>query len=221
MQKQQECKRCGTCCKKGGPILHKDDLLLVPKGILSINHLVTIRQGELAFNPFNNRLEHSKHELLKIAGKAGGWECIFYDSAKSSCTIHQNRPLECRLLKCWDIHDIEQINGKEYLNRADIVEKNDPLREYMELAEEKCSYFEINSFLQKIRGQKQDQSILEQLTAILEQDLGIRNKAVYFYKLSLQSELFYFGRPMFQTVYSPHFQIKLEGTTLQVIRVAP
>ena len=49
------CKRCGQCCRLGGPVLHKDDLSLldrldapaketVPFGMAD---LVTLRTGEL------------------------------------------------------------------------------------------------------------------------------------------------------------------------------
>ena len=49
------CKRCGQCCRLGGPVLHRDDLSLLDrfdapaKGTVPFGmaDLVTLRTGEL------------------------------------------------------------------------------------------------------------------------------------------------------------------------------
>ena len=50
--KKIECKRCGTCCIKGGPVLHSVDLALITEGVIRPDQLVVIRHGEPAYNPY-------------------------------------------------------------------------------------------------------------------------------------------------------------------------
>jgi Fe-S-cluster containining protein len=45
---ENPCRRCGTCCEKGGPSLHREDRPLVDNGQIPVRHLFTIRRGELA-----------------------------------------------------------------------------------------------------------------------------------------------------------------------------
>lgn len=40
------CRRCGTCCEKGGPALHTDDRMLIENGHIPARYLFTIREGE-------------------------------------------------------------------------------------------------------------------------------------------------------------------------------
>ncbi len=219
MQKQRQCKRCGTCCKKGGPILHIEDLALLQEGVLSLHQLVTVRIGEQVFNPFENKVIEAKEELIKIAGKGGSWECIFYDAPSSSCTIHSRSPIECRLLKCWDIDDIKKITGKGCLDRFAILPGNDPLLGSIETHEKKCSFTKIHSLLQKlstIRAETDQTETMQELTKIMQDDLLLRDEAVARFRLSLQQELFYFGRPLFQAVRHPLISITLQGSNVLI-----
>ena len=89
-----ECSRCGTCCLKGGPALHHEDKKILLAGYAGHQHLVTIRKGEMAFNPLRNILEPVKKELIKVKGKGDDWACYFYDEKEASCNIYENRFLE-------------------------------------------------------------------------------------------------------------------------------
>ena len=46
-----DCLGCGACCRQGGPALHGEDLALVRSRQLRLDDLITVRQGELAFQP--------------------------------------------------------------------------------------------------------------------------------------------------------------------------
>ena len=50
------CMRCGTCCTKGGPALHKEDKDILLDGHIGRERLVTIRKGELAFSPISGKI---------------------------------------------------------------------------------------------------------------------------------------------------------------------
>ena len=203
MTKQTSCKRCGTCCIKGGPVLHRDDLPLLEKHFLSLDHLIVIRAGEPAYNPIDDCVEPASVEMIKICGKGASWQCVFYDPVQSSCTIHPNRPLECRLLMCWDTKEIVEINGKECLRRNDLVQNDDRLLSYMDTHEKKCSYKVALRHVDHLSDPQLRQEALIQLKTILTEDLAIREEVINRFQLSLQKELFYFGRPMFQVITHP------------------
>ena len=83
------------------------------EGHIGTEHLITIRKGELAYNPASETLQPVPQELVKIAGKGRGWECLFIDNAASSCMIYEQRPLECRILKCWDTSELLSVIYKD------------------------------------------------------------------------------------------------------------
>jgi len=93
------------------------------------------KKGELAFSPLSNRLEPVQKELVKLAGKGKGWVCLFFDEKKSSCAIYAHRPLECRLLKCWDTAELLSVIGQKTLSRIDIISKDDPILKFIETHE--------------------------------------------------------------------------------------
>ncbi|MFH1015025.1 MAG: YkgJ family cysteine cluster protein, partial [Nitrospirota bacterium] len=132
------CIRCGTCCRKGGPALHKEDKKILLEGHISYHHLITIRKGELAFTPLSSKPEPVKQELVKIAGKGKSWACLFYEKKQSSCAVYEKRPLECRLLKCWDTAQLLAIVGKDTLTRADIISADDPIMRFIRTHEKEC-----------------------------------------------------------------------------------
>ena len=52
-----------------------------------------------------------------------------------------------------------------------------------------------------------DPESLAKLTALVHQDLAIRSKAISEFGLSLEAELFLFGRPLFKVLSSRGFQL--------------
>ena len=195
--KKIECRRCGTCCVKGGPVLHGDDLPLVKKNIIRPDQLMVIRAGEPAYNPAADAVEPTSCEMLKIQGKSGGWECLFYDAARKSCSIHNNRPLECRLLQCRDTRALLAVTGQDCLSRQDIIAADDPIIPYLEAFAE-CSWQKINDLLTTLSSQS-----IQEAEKIISTDLLLREQAINQLQLTLAQEFFYFGRPMFQSWNHP------------------
>jgi len=201
---------------KGGPVLHRDDLPLFEKKILSQDNLVVIRQGEPAYNPIKEIVEPAPSEMVKIGGKGANWECIFYDPSRSTCTIHPNRPVECRLLKCWDIDDIKDISGKYCLTRYDLIPEGDPLVEYIEEHEKRCCYPTTTLLLDQLLKKGDQEQTLPTLQTIMSEDLAVREQAVNRLHLTLKQELFYFGRPMFQVIKHPGLAITIVTGEIQL-----
>jgi len=201
------CIRCGTCCKKGGPSLHREDKKILLAGHIERESLVTIRKGEFAFSPLSGRPEPIERELVKIAGKGKGWVCCFYDERESSCTIYAHRPLECRLLKCWDTEQLLSVIGKDTLARADILSEDDPIMGFIETHEQECSIRMAEDLISVLLEKNDDPESLAKLTAMIHQDLAIRSRAISEFGLSLEAELFLFGRPLFKVLSSRGFQL--------------
>lgn len=190
------CIRCGTCCLKGGPILHHEDKNILLSGHAGHQYLLTIRKGELAFNPIRNILEPVRKELIKVKGKGKDWSCYFYDEKESSCQIYEHRFLECRLLKCWDTSQIISFIGKNTIVRADIINPGDPIMKVIEEHEQECPFLEINDLISGLYSGKEKSRILSQLTEFVRKDFAIRSYAIYELGLKEEFELFIFGRPL-------------------------
>jgi Fe-S-cluster containining protein len=196
--RQNECKRCGTCCQKGGPVLHHEDKRILRSGHIRHKHLVTIRKGELARNPVNDLLEPVHQEFIKVRGKGDNWTCFFYDEDKSSCSVYDHRLLECRLLKCWDPSGLLSVIGKDTIIRADIINPGDPILELIKTHELECPYDKIEISIDNIFRERDKSKNLESLTEFVNKDLSIRHYALSELGLNKDFELFIFGRPLFK-----------------------
>lgn len=201
------CIRCGTCCLKGGPALHLQDKDILLDGHIGRERLITIRKGELAFSPLSGKLEPVQKELVKVAGKGKGWSCCFYDKEKASCAVYNHRPLECRLLKCWDTEDLLSVIGNDTLGRADILGPDDPLVTYIEQHETGCSLERVEEIISVLMKKKNDPESLAMLSSVIHEDLAIRSRAIAEFGLSLEAELFVFGRPLFKILKARGLQV--------------
>lgn len=194
-----ECRRCGTCCLKGGPALHTEDLRLLQEHILRFENLVTIRKGEpLLFLSAENP-QPAPADIIKIKGKGSEWSCMFFERRKAACRIYDQRPLECNLMQCWDTAALEKVAGINLLKRTDIIDSHDPVMPFIEEQKNKCPLNKLEQFL-KGASQPQkgdDADIMTQLTNLMNTDLSVRLRAQEQLHISLDLELFYFGRPLF------------------------
>jgi hypothetical protein len=60
------CRRCGRCCRLGGPALHAADLPLLRSGRLALADLVTLRRGEGVTDNVTGRVGPTPAELVKL-----------------------------------------------------------------------------------------------------------------------------------------------------------
>ena len=194
--KQMECLRCGICCQKGGPALHGQDLALVRDGQLPLGDLITIRRGELAYNPLSDRIEPVLQELVKIRGTGQEWCCCYYDPTSKGCSIYRNRPMACGVLKCWQPDETMALVGQDLLSRLDILEEGDSLRSLVQEYERLCPCPDMGEVKKSLAVL--DESALRSLEMQVNTDLAFRDQVVRELNLSLTEELFHFGRPLFQ-----------------------
>ncbi|MBW2711306.1 MAG: YkgJ family cysteine cluster protein [Deltaproteobacteria bacterium] len=205
-----ECRRCGTCCKKGGPSFHIEDKVLVEKGIILSRHLYTIRKGELSFDNVKECILPASTEIIKIKGRKGSWTCVFFDEKNNECTIYDTRPMECRVLKCWDTREIEKIYAKNRLTRKDLISSIEGLWDLVEDHQKQCAYDMLTLFIDALNKDKKDVA-LKGILEIIEHDKKIRELVVR--KAGLESDLtdFLFGRPITETIKMYGLKIEKDG----------
>lgn len=194
-----ECQRCGTCCRQGGPALHAEDRALLENGVLMPLQLVTVRAGEPVHDPVQDAVLPAASEFIKIGGQGVSWSCLFLEDGSNSCRIYRQRPLECRLLFCGNTTALEEVIGKDLLTRRDLLTVDDSVLVLVDRLEEECSYPEANEILAgaDLAGQ------LKQLTDLVRRDLAIRQAFLNHFSDREKEELFLFGRPLF-LVLAPH-----------------
>ncbi|MFP3982086.1 MAG: YkgJ family cysteine cluster protein [Desulfurivibrionaceae bacterium] len=206
----EECRRCGTCCRQGGPALHREDLPLLREGHFSRRHLVTIRSGEPAYDPLTGKIKPVEQEILKISGGSSTWSCRFYGDSRG-CTIYQHRPLECRLLKCWDTRELKEMIGRNTLTRRDLLDPSDPVLGLLSAQDKQCDYQRIITLVKRLENQSGETDPLKELTGIVRADLTIRGQAQKEFSISLARELFLFGRPVFKVLAAHGFRVSEAG----------
>jgi Fe-S-cluster containining protein len=212
----QACKRCGTCCMKGGPTLHREDKKILLSGHVGHEHLVTIRAGETVYNPVSGRSEPASGEIVKVRGKGEDWTCYFYDEKGNSCSIYAERFLECRLLKCWDPSELISVIGKNTIVRADIINRGDPIRDVIEAHDRECLCREFEDLISAvIRGEKETEA-RAMLGELVRKDMSIRSHAISGLGLKPEFELFIFGRPLSELLKGRGLSVRFpaEGATV-------
>ena len=133
-----QCRRCGTCCRKGGPALHYPDAQRVRTGAIEPSALVTLREGERVHDNVHGGIITVDTDVIKIQSRPDGLVCGFFDEARSACRIYDHRPLECRALRCWDTAEIERIYAVDRLTRRDLFGEISWLWELIETHQERC-----------------------------------------------------------------------------------
>jgi len=208
-KKKSCCDRCGACCLQGGPALHRQDLPLLQDGFLAVTDLITIRRGEMAYQPAADTPSLVESEFLKVAGLPGSWTCRFYDEPAHSCTIYGHRPVACGLFDCTAPEAILQIVGKDLLTRFDCVDRDDPLAAAARKHEQRCPCPDLSAVAKRLhKGSRERTCLLAELTPLVNTDLSFRRTIEAQFSLTLAEELFWFGRPLFQLLQPLGVQVR-------------
>ncbi len=210
------CQRCGACCQKGGPVLHLSDKPLLAEGKITSTRIFTIRKYEPVYNNILQKVEPAGQEMIKIKGKDGSWECIFFDANGAACAIYENRPLQCRALKCWDTRDLEAIYEKNRLGRKDVIGKNESLLQLVQSHDKQCDYRLIHNLASCLAGED-PQSARNRLYELYQFDKKIRELTVQKAGIDLRFTDFLFGRPLGQTLKGFGIKIVETGDSFRII----
>lgn len=203
MSQEHQCRQCGTCCRKGGPALHRQDAHLLTSGVLQLQDLCTLRSGELVRDASNNAVVPLPEEIVKIAAPFGSrpddWTCRFL-TEDNRCFIHETAPAECQALFCDDPKALLDMHGEDRLDRKAILGiLNAPqwLAESVEAHESRCNYaalIELASHLEK------QEAARRALVEVVEYDRAFRDIIMEKGKVKQEMLDFLFGRPLMQTI---------------------
>lgn len=189
---QNQCKRCGTCCRKGGPAFHAEDRPLIEDGIIPLADLYTIRDGELAFDNVSGQVKPVAGDIIKIKNHPGTSVCRFYNRNTCVCTIYNDRPLECRVLKCWDISEISNLYDVDRLDRKALLENREGLWELIVMHQKECAYSKVGDLVKA--------NDTEGLAYLLRYDRHIREVTTEKTSMDRQVLDFLFGEPLIKTI---------------------
>ncbi|MBL0700264.1 MAG: YkgJ family cysteine cluster protein [Desulfosarcina sp.] len=194
-----KCRRCGTCCKKGGPSLHLEDRELVEGGMIPLKHLFTIRKGEPANDNIRRSIQPAATDIIKIKGQGNTLSCRFFNPKDNICKIYEHRALECRVLKCWDTEEIERIYSKNRLVRKDLIYKVAGLWDLVEEHQQRCSYDIIQNLVSLYNRDKKTDS-MKMLIDIINYEMHFRRLIIDRSGMDPEMLDFLFGRPLTDTI---------------------
>jgi Fe-S-cluster containining protein len=217
MPTDTECKRCGTCCRSGGPALHLEDVALVQSGKLPLKDLYTIRKGEMARDNVRGTLAPVASELIKIKGAGCTWTCRYYNLESEGCTVYADRPLECRVLNCRDTAAIEAIYDRERLTRRELLAEVPQLWELVEEHENKCGYEILATLSKQVKaGVGGDREAVDRLVEMVGYDTHLRVLIREKGRPDPALLEFLFGRPLTDTLPGFGLQVR-EGRDKLVV----
>lgn len=96
---KSDCDRCGECCRRETPIILKEDIPLLIKGVITEKDVYTIREGEKLRSFIDGDFYYSSMEMIKLSPIIGSSTCVFYDP-EVGCSIYEMRPAVCREYEC-------------------------------------------------------------------------------------------------------------------------
>jgi Fe-S-cluster containining protein len=145
------CVQCGQCCRQGSPSLHLDDLELLRTEAIPWDELVTLRRGEPARSLQSDTAFYATEERIKLRQKPGTSECVFFDAATSCCTIHTDRPLECRAQACWDPEPANLVTTEPLLTRRHLFANVAALVDLLDVHDERCSFDRMREVFEELK----------------------------------------------------------------------
>jgi Uncharacterised protein family (UPF0153). len=188
------CKRCGDCCRNGGPALHRQDLPLIEDGTIPLADIVTLRPGERAYDQPAQSILPLTAEILKIKGRDNTWTCKYYSPEGRACGMYDKRPVECVMLFCGDIEPIAAMYDKDRLTRADLLPAGHPLLELVTEHDAKCSPQAMEETAKKARDGDTDAG--QALKEMVVFDMEVRRMVAEKTGTSSDFNEFLFGRPL-------------------------
>jgi Fe-S-cluster containining protein len=188
------CRRCGTCCRKGGPALHLEDKPLLTSGQIPLGHLYTIRRGERVHDNVAGTLIPAPSDIIKIKGTGSAWTCRYFCPDQAGCAIYPHRPLECRLLKCWDTIDLMQNYNRRRLTRRNLLSQVEGLWDLVTNHQQRCDY---NRLYPLLKAPQPNRLLAESI----RYDAVIRELVVAKARLDPDMLDVLFGRPLSLTLH--------------------
>lgn len=176
-----------------------EDRCLIDDGVIPARFLFTIRQGEPCRDNVRGELAPAETDIIKIRGRGDSWCCTFFDSENNACDIYADRPLECRLLKCWAPSAIESAYRDDRLVRAHLLKPVAGLWDLVASHQARCDYGVILPAMKRLASGADD-AHRRIIAEALRYDREIRRLAVAQAGVSPDLLDFLFGRALSETL---------------------
>lgn len=163
---------------------------MIVEGPLKWSDLVTFLEGEPAWDPSRGVLIALPCDMVKIRGVGDSHLCVFYDSLNKGCSIYENRPVECRELKCWDTEAIEKMFLMDMLSREDICQGNSDI---LSLMVEHSSRYGVAALFSLL--QKGEMNSYSEIGSFCRDEGLFRESCIKDFNLDSKILDFVFGRP--------------------------
>jgi len=198
---QTHCRRCGTCCCKGGPGLHLEDQKLVDSGKILLKDLMTFRQGEPVYDNVTGNIAPAVTDIIKIKStNQNGSDCVYYAADRKGCCIYDDRPSECIALQCWDTRGIEGMYKSRRLTRRHLLANVEGLWDLVTHHQERCDYGHVAELADRIRQQRRAEDAEKELLELIRLDQHLRELTLERVKLDPGMLEFLFGRSLSFTI---------------------
>jgi Fe-S-cluster containining protein len=201
LEQKNQCRRCGTCCAKGGPALHLADREVVDSGKIPLKCLFTIRQGEPAYDNIRRSIMPAVTDIIKVKRASDNdVTCFFLNQERVGCGIYESRPVECRVLTCWDTRAIMAMYDQERLTRNDLLSRLAALNDLVAEHQERCGYEKVAGWAERLKKGPGRPEAVEALLDVIRYDQSLRQVAVTRTRLEPGLLEFLFGRPLSVTI---------------------
>ncbi len=239
MMESHVCRRCGTCCRLGGPVLHREDLSLVSplghdrKNGFGLSDLMTLRAGELVRDDVAGTLAPLGEECVKLApaGENGDWTCRFLERDPEApqgrdavCRIHAGRPAQCRALSCRDTRRIEALYTRNRATREELLRAAKAPAAWLEVPaahEERCSVRHMAELASRIPWGKASGRETDELFHLLRFDEAFRQLCMERGHIPRKYLWFLLGRPLAALLAGFGLRLERHGNEQGLVRVAP
>jgi Fe-S-cluster containining protein len=202
------CVQCGECCRKGSPTLHLEDLELLRLGVIPWEQLVTLREGEPVYSPFDRQAFLLISECIKLREKDGSKECVFLDEDTSRCTIYTHRPVQCRAQACWDAAPAKQLTKSPHLTREEIFSGVDLLLDVIAEHDRRFALRKIHKAFEELT--ESQGANIEEVLELLAYEEHFRQFFSERFNISRQHLDLVFGRTVADLTPLFGFRVKLE-----------
>jgi len=157
----------------------------------------------------NGGLISLSREIIKIKSRADSDTCVLFNSEDTACAIYEDRPVQCRAMKCWDTSEIVRLYRQDQLSRTELFSEIPWVMELIGSHETRCGCEKIREL---IAGRESgDSSAGEALSALIAFDSSLREVVREKDARAGQILDLLFGRPLCKTI--PHqFGISSQAT---------
>ena len=166
-------------------------------GHIPLASLYTIRRGEpVRDNVGGDVLVAAEADIVKVRDRPDGSGCVFFDAGAAACAVYAHRPLECRVMRCWDTGPIEAIYGRDRLGRRPLLEGIDGLWDLVCDHEKRCSAGRLVDLAERRRGRLGGGRLDGELLEMVRYDEALRGVLVEQGRMAADLLDFVLGRPL-------------------------